>query len=220
MTDRDLWGEDRVMAEHTSWQKRAVVATVGTVALGLIAAAPASAAGPELIVNGSFENPAIPDASYRQNIAIPGWTFPQGSELRNNYFGAAAPGGGAQYIELNLSGQGGSAVQTFPTTPREKYALTFAYSPRAQSQPDTNKFTVTVAGTTTAFSPGAGSSTGNKWSTATISFTATAAQTTVAFVDDPAVGASGQSAEIDLVSVKSVDPCPPSALFCLGGFGS
>ena len=102
-------------------------------------AVPAFAA-PDLIVNGGFEDPAIPFGSYALFNNIPGWTayedafgplflgsFPGPIEVQNNV--AGAPAFGAQFIELD-STSSSFVYQFIPTTPGTQYTLTFYYSKR------------------------------------------------------------------------------------------
>ncbi|HNH34930.1 MAG TPA: FxDxF family PEP-CTERM protein [Rhodocyclaceae bacterium] len=107
----------------------------------------ALAAGPDLIVNGSFEDISF-DAGIQQlgagswtvYSAIPGWTKTAGHsiEVRNAVAGLAYDG--VQFVELD-SYANSAMSQTIATTAGQAYDLSFWYSPRPGTG-DTNDIQV------------------------------------------------------------------------------
>jgi len=96
----------------------------GVLALMLMAA---SAQAANIVVNGSFEDPAIPGGSWSTYPAIPGWSGTPGIELRNNVAGTAYDG--VNFVELDAYGNG-SMSQTVSTTVGAQYTLSYYFAPR------------------------------------------------------------------------------------------
>lgn len=100
---------------------------------------PCALANANLLVNGSFEMPAVPNNSADFYNSIPGWTVtgPAESqiEIQNNI--AGSPFDGVQQVELDSHWNSGirQIVATVPGTP---YLLSFAYSPRPGQSSETN----------------------------------------------------------------------------------
>lgn len=111
---------------------KAILVLAGAVALTLAGSA---FAGPtNLIVNGSFEDPAITAGTFKQLPSIPGWTGSDGIEVDSP--GSLSPGGtipdGVQFVELNVESPS-TLSQTVTTIPGQKYVLSFDYSARPNS---------------------------------------------------------------------------------------
>lgn len=87
-----------------------------------------TAQGINLITNGSFEDPTIPNGTY-QIGGITGWysTMGDGGEIQRNAAGTAYDG--IQLLELD-GNQNSNLLQDVPTTPMAVYSLNFQYSPR------------------------------------------------------------------------------------------
>ncbi|PCH65124.1 MAG: hypothetical protein COC04_02715, partial [Gammaproteobacteria bacterium] len=100
----------------------------------------ANAAGVNLIVNGSFEDPDIATGSWSVHNAITGWnTIGPGVEIRDNIVGTAYDGD--QFVELDSHGgvnTNSSIYQTVNTVVGQSYLLSFAYSPRINQPAATN----------------------------------------------------------------------------------
>lgn len=105
------------------------------------------AVGPNLIVNGSFEDVSsdpglqqLATGSWTTYTAIPGWTKTAGHsiEVRNDVAGTAYDG--VQFVELDSYGNSAMS-QIITTTLGQAYALSFWYSPRP-STGDTNDIEV------------------------------------------------------------------------------
>ena len=116
------------------------VATMAVVALSVLSAACAQL-GPNLVVNGSFEDPVV-TSPIRWDIfpSIPGWTLSYGSgiEIQRQYNGWSAAHG-SQWVELDARGSIG-IYQNIPTTSGAVYQLSFAFSPRPENRPDNEAY--------------------------------------------------------------------------------
>lgn len=90
----------------------------------------AAASAQELIVNGSFEEPALGGNTWNVFASIPGWTGTDcGIEIQS-HSNAGAPDTGVQLVELDSHCSSGM-YQDVPTVPGFTYTLSFAFSPRA-----------------------------------------------------------------------------------------
>lgn len=99
-----------------------------------------NAAGTNLIVNGSFENPDILTGTWSVHNAITGWsTGGAGVEIRDNVVGTAYDG--EQFAELD-SYSNSSIFQDVNTVVEQSYLLSFAYSPRINQPSGTNGISV------------------------------------------------------------------------------
>ena len=112
------------------------VATMAVVALSVLSAAHAQ---PNLVVNGSFEDPAL-NSSAAVFPSIPGWTLSYGPaiEIQRQYNGWSAAHG-SQWVELDARGSIG-IYQNIPTTSGAVYQLSFAFSPRPENRPDNEAY--------------------------------------------------------------------------------
>ncbi|MBL8488741.1 MAG: FxDxF family PEP-CTERM protein [Rhodocyclaceae bacterium] len=107
----------------------------------------AVAAGPNLLVNGGFEDISfdaglqqLANGSWTTYAAIPGWTKTAGHsiEVRRNVAGTAFEG--VQFVELDSYGNSAMS-QTVATVAGRAYELSFWYSPRPGTG-DTNDIQV------------------------------------------------------------------------------
>jgi hypothetical protein len=82
-----------------------------------------------LVLNGGFETPAIPNHSFSLFNAIPGWNLARGHsiEVQHNIAGTASEG--SQFVELD-SDASSTIYQDLATAPGQTYVLSFAFSPR------------------------------------------------------------------------------------------
>lgn len=89
----------------------------------------ASAFGENLVVNGSFEDPAIAGGTFNISTTIPGWTSDSGDgiEVQNNAVLAASDGN--QLVELD-SNNNSNMYQDIATGGTGEFQLSFDYSPR------------------------------------------------------------------------------------------
>ena len=187
------------------------------IGLGACAAAigpPVAIAAPNLIVNGSFEEPNVATGSFAILPSVPGWshqarpgTTSAGIEIQD-VPGLVAPGGGAQFAELDSDGPS-RIFQDVATSPGSTYRLTFQWTPRPGTLAAENHFTVSAGPASATFGPLAGLA-GASWRGAAIDFVATATSSQIAFLDlSPEQGANqGLGAFIDLVSVELINSPP------------
>jgi hypothetical protein len=180
---------------------------------GAVAAGTALAA-PNLIVNGSFEEPNVPTPSLGIFPSIPGWshqaragTSSSGIEVQDHIAGAPAAGAGDQFVELDSNGPS-HIFQNVATSVGSTYRLSFIYTPRPGTAAADNVFQVTAGPASATLAPPAivGAT---QWKTSTLDFTATAASSRIEFLDlGPEQAAGGVGAYIDLVSVELINSPP------------
>jgi hypothetical protein len=159
-----------------------------------LSGAAGSATAANLLVNGSFEQPGCSDSCILDTTAkanfITGWTtFLSGAEYFN--VRASIPGSaaaeGAVIVDLanNVYGNGGGIQQNFATVVGAKYRLTFSLGNSVYaSRSGDGVVQVKVAGQTATFNTPTVKGGVVEWSTVTYDFTATTAQTTLAFSNE------------------------------------
>jgi hypothetical protein len=194
------------------------------VLLALLLGGPGQARA-DLIVNGSFE---IPSTSFFTILPpIPagfGWTIPAGDvdvDLTLAAFGDSAVDG-VQNLDLDGTVPG-TLQQTFPTTPGQTYALSFAFSnnpfgtigsARVDVLGNTTLLSATVSHSNAGFGPG-----GLNWLTFNGLFVADSPFTTLRFTSLDASNSS-TGLLLDAVSVNAVPEPTTLALFAFGGLGA
>ncbi len=179
------------------------------------------AAGPEMIVNGSFEDigfasgvQQLANGSWTTYAAIPGWTLSGGHsiEVRNNVAGKAYDG--VQFVELDSYANSGMA-QTIATTAGAKYDLSFWYSPRpgTGNTNDIQAFWNGVQLGSTLFGTGGAA---HNWTQHSFTVTGTGSDV-LRFV---AVGTNDSyGGSLDLVSMTAAVPEPETYAMMLAGLG-
>ncbi|MBB2884252.1 MULTISPECIES: DUF642 domain-containing protein [Pseudomonas] len=168
---------------------------VGPLMLAMaLSGAAGSATAANLLVNGSFEQPGCSDSCILDTTAkanfITGWTtFLSGAEYFN--VRASIPGSaaaeGAVIVDLanNVYGNGGGIQQNFATVVGAKYRLTFSLGNSVYaSRSGDGVVQVKVAGQTVTFNTPTVKGSVVEWNTVTYDFTATTAQTTLAFSNE------------------------------------
>ncbi|MGV8889515.1 MAG: DUF642 domain-containing protein [Pseudomonas sp.] len=153
-----------------------------------------NAVAANLLVNGSFEQPGCSGscilATTEKANFITGWTtFLSGAEYFNMpaSIGGSVAADGVVIVDLAnyVYGNGGGIQQNFATTVGAKYRLTFsAGNSRYASRSGDGVIQVKVAGQTATFSTPSANGATVEWSTITYDFTATTAQTTLAFSNE------------------------------------
>ncbi|KKA05430.1 dockerin [Pseudomonas ogarae] len=153
-----------------------------------------NASAANLLVNGSFEQPGcsgscILDTPAKANF-ITGWTtFLSGAEYFNMpaSIGGSVAADGVVIVDLAnyVYGNGGGIQQNFATAVGAKYRLTFsAGNSRYAGRSGDGTIQVKVAGQSVSFNTPSAEGTAVEWSTITYDFTATSAQTTLAFSNE------------------------------------
>jgi hypothetical protein len=177
--------------------------------IGLFAAAPAAAQG-NLVINGSFEEPALGFGSWAVYSSIPGWTTTVGSGIEVENHAAGTPYAGNQLVEMDSFDNSGMQ-QSIPTVPGQSYVFAFEYSPRPGVPASSNGIEIRVNGN--VIDTIAQDGTGNPdtvWRRFAYNVTATGASTTIEF---RAVGTSdGVGGFLDAVGFTG----PPAAVPALG----
>lgn len=123
----------------------------------LILSTQLNAAGVNLIVNGSFEDPDVATGQWHVYSAITGWTTSNaGVEIRDNVAGTAYDG--SQFVELDSHSSTGVTTnsgiyQSVTTTIGQSYLLSFAYSPRIGVASNSNGINILWNGAAITSSP-------------------------------------------------------------------
>ena len=100
---------------------------------------------PNLLINGSFEEPALAYGAWQVFGSIPGWTAGgAGIEIQNH--AAGDPYHGDQLVELDTT-RSSLMYQNITTDPGQFYILSFAYSPRPDFQANPNEIELYWDGT-------------------------------------------------------------------------
>lgn len=111
--------------------------------LALLLSTQTYAAGTNLIINGSFEDPDVASGNWQVFTSITGWsTEGAGVEVRDNKVGTTQFGN--QYAELDSHGanSNSSIIQSIVTEIGQSYLLSFYYSPRINQSSTTNGISV------------------------------------------------------------------------------
>lgn len=190
-------------------------------AASLLAGQAAQAAGPELLVNGGFENPGTSYVALPGNSTyIAGWTTVlSGVEY---YSAGSSAASGTMVVDLaNYTyQQGGGLQQAFATTPGASYALGFwAGNVKASGRDGTGEVRVQVGNVDQTFATAVAASGAYAWRWIDVAFTAQAASTTLTFsnTQDPWLHFAlidGASA-----SVSAAVPEPETYVLMLAGLG-
>lgn len=174
--------------------------------------------GPDLVTNGSFEEPFV-SAPYQVFTSIPGWTSTIGAgiEIQTGPYGT--PHDGRQHVELD-SFSSSNMFQDLSTLDAQPYLLEFAYSPRPGRSATDNAIDVFWAGelVTSLSVSGVGLS-NTSWSIFSFNLVGASGTSRLEFVD---VGTSNSyGGYIDGVSVRAVPEPSVAMLISLGllGFG-
>lgn len=179
-------------------------------------AVPAHAAA-NLVVNGSFEDTVVGHGSWVIVPTLNGWTVSAGPgtgfELRNNAVGAAFDG--ANFIELDSTGNS-TIFQSFSSLlAGGQYAIGFAYSPRINQAADTNGIEVLWNGVSLAGTLTAAGGASHLWTQHQFQVTAQAGVNTLSF---RSVGSSDSlGGSLDAVSLTSAVPEPGSLALMVAG---
>lgn len=178
----------------------AVVTTL-VAALGAGVAAGGALAAGTIVVNGSFEEPALATGTWNLFPSIPGWSLTYGPaiEIQNSTAGPAADG--LQWIELDSTASSG-IYQNLNTTVNQVYLLSFAFSPRLGTPASDNILQVQWNGQVLATISADGTNlTSTQWTTYTYAVIATGPSTRLEFDD---LGTSnGVGTFLDNVSVTT-----------------
>ena len=169
-----------------------------------------------LVVNGSFETPALATGThYHVGLGSLGpWqtTEPQ-FEIWANPSPTESAIDGTQHLEILDSAATSSVFQAVPTAPGQSYMFSFFHSPRPGFD---NLLTVSIASSVVGtFNEKGSVLSAFDWQEFTTGFTATSSTTTFMFTDT-AITLAGNGTHIDNVRVTSV-PEPTSAALLLVG---
>jgi hypothetical protein len=181
----------------------------------------ASFAQTNLIVNGSFEEPAISGPFAQRTSAAPfgGWfvdAIGQGVVHVGSY-GTPSSIAGEQSIELNWFSSGG-IYQTIATTPGSMYTISFLMAGQLNAGPDLKQIRVDFGGTTAGLASWSRSGSGGQWVAHSFVVTATGSSTVVHFLGiTPANEDGGPYIDDVRVLCVGVAQQPAAAFACTGG---
>jgi hypothetical protein len=194
-------------------------------AAALCSVIPAFAAGPNLIMDYSFESANVPAGQYADftGTQLTGWTATTGSiEVRNDLVGTAQDGN--NFVELDSTANSSMAT-TFDSVAGQTYTLSFYYSgrPASASNPGFPGGVVPSSSQGLAFSVGSFSdslfaptntTSDNIWQQYTSTFVGTGGVMTLAFA---ATGTNDSfGASLDNVSVTTTAVPEPMPLAMMG----
>ena len=187
------------------------------IAVFALALAPAFAtAVPNLVTNGSFEAPNIPNSSWTIFYgSIPGWsTGPAGVEVRDNNAGTAYDG--SQFVELDTTSNSW-IQQALNTVAGESYLISFAFSPRIGVNGTSNKIDIWWDGVKLGSANASGiGNTNHAWSIYEFDVIAASSVSVLRFA---AAGSSDSlGGSLDAISVSLV-PEPAMPALILAGLG-
>lgn len=178
-----------------------------------------SADAANLIVNGGFENPTVPNNDYANvNVhipSIPGWNSTN-VDIVNNFLGFGAYQG-MNWLDLVGFGSTGSISQTFNTVSGRRYLLTFAYSHNSLGGLGSASGLVSVGNLSRTVTHSTGNASNPDYQIFSRTFTATGPTSTLSFVTTAGGGNAGLA--LDAVSVSAVPETATWAML-IGGFGA
>jgi len=190
--------------------------------------ASAAVAQANLLVNGSFETPVIPPATFF-DFGIGGepagfaWTVTTNTvDIVSNGFLGGTAFDGVQWLDLVGFGSTGGVEQTFVTTLGQQYTLSFAYAnnPGPGVPVPVSADVMVTSGASTllnqSISHGTSTTSGLNWTPFSMTLTATGTSATLAF--DETVGGANGGVFLDAVSVLPVGTSvpEPTSLILLG----
>lgn len=161
-----------------------------------------------LLVNGSFEDNAVPPQSWAGVAGLAGWSNSAGRiEVWRNLNGWKAADG-SSWIELDGAGRSHDAVsQRVTTVPGQRYTLTYSFSARPGASASSNAFAVQWNGVTVDTQAPSGTALSEPaWQKRTITLVGTGSDV-LSFVETGAD--DGVGGLIDGVSLRAVDPTLP-----------
>lgn len=165
-----------------------------------------TALGANIVINGSFEDPAIQYSALLPDSEVTGWKLAKGTviEVQNSANGPAKSG--SQYVELDSS-ESSAITQTIPTTPGSTYMLSFSFSPRPGYDGTENLLDVRWGDELVAYlrTNGAGLTT-TKWYTYRYALTASSDSTVLTFEDKGISDSYGTL--VDNIIVEVLNQCP------------
>lgn len=185
-----------------------------------LAPAPLSATS---LVNGGFEAPVVPGSCCITSppTPIPGWTATPNVNVVNGTFSSSPSGTnlakeGNQYLDLVGEGGAGSISQSFTTVIGQVYNLNFWYSHNLFSGLGSASARLSAGSLSDSITHSGGTNANLAWTYYSGAFTASAASTTLTFVNT--TGGVNEGVFLDAVNVTAV-PEPATWAMLILGFG-
>ena len=160
--------------------------------------APARPPG-ELVVNGSFESPALSAGGWDVFPTIAGWRTARGPGIEIQRSAAGAPAVGKQLVELD-SHASSSMYQILATRQGARYRLTYRVSPRPGTAPEDNQLEVRWNGVVVDRFVAAATVDQTRWETRTVVVTGRGREARLELTDVSPSNSLG--AYVDDVSVR------------------
>ena len=188
---------------------------------GVVGLAPTPLYAAESLTNGGFEAPVVsgPCCVTSPPTAIPGWTATPNVNVVNGTFSSSAGNlakQGSQYLDLVGEGGTGSISQSFTTVVGQIYNLNFWYSHNLFSGLPSASARLSVGSLSDSIMHTGGTNANLAWKYYSGAFTASAANTTLTFVNT--AGGPNEGVFLDAVSVMAV-PEPATWGMLILGFG-
>ncbi len=197
----------------------------------LIPLSPEPAVAANLVINGSFESPELPENSWSVLPSLVGWDRAQGPGIEVHHNITGAPADGSQYVELdgnpaksnldpsslvNSPYQSTRLYQDLVTIPGQTYQLQFAFSPRPDTSASENVLGIWWAGSQLDILTADGSGLSDTvWTDLSYAVLATSRRTRLEFADLGPPDTFGTY--LDAVSLEPSSPEPvPEANSLLG----
>jgi len=169
------------------------------------AVSPTPADQNNLVVNGSFEEPALNYRKWKVYSEVDGWKTSSGAGVEIQNHAAGNPYRGAQLIEL-ASHNASSIYQDINTVPNGRYTLKLAFSPRPSEQD--NRIEILWNGASVGIIDGNGKGiSGTQWKTYAFDVVATGLSSRLELADRSG-GRSSYGGYIDNVSLVYQDQAP------------
>lgn len=182
---------------------------------------PATASAANLVVNGGFEDPAIPPgAPYLVDVTPGGWGG-RGDVAVQGYAGAVSSGDGSQWFDLNPGVDAGSGIsQAISVQAGTTYSFSFLYNGGGGGSTTAIGFLLGFGGQGTLFSGSVSTASmdvygGTPWARFATTFTPTMTDTVLLFIEPNGAWSGGF---IDAVSISAV-PEPQTHVLMLAGLG-
>jgi hypothetical protein len=156
----------------------------------------------DLIVNGSFEAPAIGDGSWATVRDLPGWRTVGGPGIEIQRHVAGEPADGDQHVELDSDGPS-AMVQDLATEPGARYRLRFRVAARPGTHPDDNRLEVRWNGAVVDVATATPTGNDTRWERREVIVQAGTARSTLELRDaSPANGTGIYVDEVTLVRTR------------------
>lgn len=189
--------------------------------IGAALVAPLALGQANIVTNGGFELPVIGGSYAQRTSATPfgGWSVdPIGQGVAHvGTFGTPSAIEGSQSVELNFFSTGG-IYQAIPTTPGNRYVISFLMAGQLNVGPDVKQIRVDLGGSTVGTASWSRAGTGGQWVRMTFAGTATSTLSALHFLGvTPANEDGGPYIDDVRVPCLAIEFQPFAVEICPGG---